>query len=63
MQTPTTAELEVLYRLTQPGSSAVSVASQLGITEHAVKARLRSLYRRLGVNDRLQAYAKLHPPD
>lgn len=60
---PTAAEIDVLYRLTKPGASTVSVARDLEITEHAVKARLRSLYRRLGVNDRLQAYAKLHPPD
>lgn len=58
---PTPAELAVLHRLAEPGATVASVARELNISEHAAKARLRSLYRRLGVNDRLQAWVKLYP--
>ena len=56
---PTSAETDVLYRLREPGATVRSVAHDLGISEHAAKARLRSLYRRLGVNSAVQALAKL----
>jgi hypothetical protein len=56
---PTEAELAVLYGLTEPGSTIRKVAHRLGIAETAAKARLHSLYGRLGVLSALQALAKL----
>ena len=56
---PTPAELAVLHRLAQPGSTIVSVARELGISTSAAEKRLHRLYRRLGVTSALQAYARI----
>lgn len=58
---PTAAELAVLRGLAEPGSTVSSVARRLGISESAAKGRLRSLYRRLGVTNAVQAWAKVRP--
>lgn len=56
---PTQAELDVLRGLAEPGSTVSTVARELHISEAAAKARLRSLYRRLGVTNAVQAWARL----
>ena len=58
---PTAAELEVLGEMTEPGATRRSAAHVLGITESAANGRLRSLYRRLGVNSAGQALAATPP--
>jgi DNA-binding CsgD family transcriptional regulator len=58
---PTNAELEILRRLVEPGATIVTAAQAAGISHSAAKARLRSLYRKLGVTNAVQAYAKLSP--
>ena len=47
-------ELEVL-ETTARGLTNAEVARQLGVTVHAVKFHLASIYRRLGVSNRTQA--------
>lgn len=55
MAQPTEAELDVLRRLIEPGSTVASAARELRISERAARKRLASLYRRLGVTSQAQA--------
>jgi len=47
-------ELDVLERMSQ-GQTNAQVAANLGITTHAVKFHLASVFRKLGVHNRTQA--------
>lgn len=51
--------VDLLHRLTRPGSSVRAVAHDLGISESAAKRRLGRLYAELGVNSQLQAWVLL----
>jgi DNA-binding CsgD family transcriptional regulator len=54
----TRRETEVLQRAAQ-GQTNAEVAAALGITIHAVKFHLNSIFRKLGVRNRTQAAAAL----
>jgi DNA-binding CsgD family transcriptional regulator len=49
-------ELEVLA-LTSRGRTNAAVADELGVSVHAVKFHLASIYRKLGVGNRTEAAA------
>lgn len=51
-------ELEVL-ELTSRGLTNQRVATQLGVTIHAVKFHLAAIYRKLGVTNRTEAVVRL----
>lgn len=55
--TTTARQLDVLRRLARRGATTKSVAHELGISPSAARRRLSSLYRNLGVDNALQAYA------
>lgn len=55
----TPRELQVL-RLTAAGMTNGQVASAVGVTVHAVKFHLASVYRKLGVANRTQAAIALY---
>ncbi len=50
----TTREIEILGRLTT-GDTSAEIASRLNRSEHTVKNQMRSVYQKLGVNNRAQA--------
>ena len=52
----TAREVEVLRR-TSMGRTNADVAEQLGISVHAVKFHLASIFRKLGVHNRTEADA------
>jgi DNA-binding NarL/FixJ family response regulator len=52
-------ELEVLWALSD-GLSNKEIGERLSVTEQTVKARLTSLYRKLGVSSRTEAIAAAH---
>jgi DNA-binding NarL/FixJ family response regulator len=56
------AELEVVPLLRR-GLCNKTIGNALGIEEAAVKARLRGIYRKIGVVNRAQAAMALHPAD
>ena len=53
-RTLSSRELEVLG-MTARGRTNAQIAAQLGITTHAVKFHLSSIYRKLGVTNRTEA--------
>jgi DNA-binding CsgD family transcriptional regulator len=53
----TPREVEVLER-TSTGLTNADVAADLGVTVHAVKFHLASIFRKLGVHNRTEATAK-----
>ena len=55
----TSREAEVLER-TSRGETNAQVAHELGITVHAVKFHLASIFRKLGVHNRTEAAAVYH---
>jgi len=58
---PTSAERAALMAVCQPGVNEALAARHLGITEAALRSRLRSLYGRLGVNSAAQAFHAIDP--
>jgi DNA-binding NarL/FixJ family response regulator len=52
-------EMAILRQLTQ-GAANTLIATQLGICEAAVKVHRDSLFRKLGVQNRMQALAAAH---
>jgi DNA-binding CsgD family transcriptional regulator len=52
--TLTTREIEILGRLAT-GNTSAEIASRLNRSEHTVKNQVRSVYQKLGVNNRAQA--------
>lgn len=57
---PTSGERAALIALCQPGAKEATAAIQLGIQPDALRARLKRLYRRLGVNSAAQAVWMLY---
>lgn len=59
-QDVTSAERAALIAVCQPGSGYDEAAYALGITRRALRHRLDSLYRKLGVNNAAQAVWALY---
>jgi DNA-binding NarL/FixJ family response regulator len=53
-----TRRMSQLLILLQSGMANQAIAQKLGISEHTVKVHFWRLFRRLGVNNRLQALYK-----